>query len=127
MRSRLTTALLLLLPAFFLAAGASPADAQSAAHRAGTAYTALQWVDDHATAEQWRLPRPGVAQQQHRVPRLHLRSGAHATPGGLAVLPVAMPHRSLLIAGENPSAGRDVPVPANTSTVPARAPPSTEQ
>ncbi|WP_055478361.1 hypothetical protein [Sphaerimonospora mesophila] len=126
MRSRLTAALLLLLPVFFLAAGAAPAEAQTAAHRAATAYTALQWADDHATISQWRLPRPGVDHQQ-RVPRLQLRSGTHATPGGLAVLPAVMPHRSVLVTDEGLPAGPGLPVPANASSVPARAPPSTAQ
>lgn len=126
MRSRLAAALLLLLPVFFLAAGAAPAGAQTAAHRAAAAGTALQWADDHATISQWRLPKPRVDHQQ-RSPRFQPRSGATATPGGLAVLPAATPHRPVLVADEALPAGPGLPVPANASGIPVRGPPSTAQ
>ncbi|GLW99009.1 hypothetical protein [Microtetraspora sp. NBRC 16547] len=116
MRSRLTAALLLLLPIFFLAY-ATPTAAHAAAHRAGSAYTALQWTE---------LAGPVVG-QQHRTSRLQARSGPFAGSGGIAVLPEAVPYRRLLITGEGGPAGLGLPVPLSTSIAPARAPPSTAQ
>ncbi|MFF4779546.1 hypothetical protein ACFY05_42705 [Microtetraspora fusca] len=124
MRSRLTAALLLLLPVFLLA-GATPADALTATHRAasvtvlhaGPTYTAHRWYD---------LPAPGV-DQQHRMPRLQARTGPHTVSGGVAVLPGAGPYRALLVTGQHGAAGPSLPVPPGTSIAPARAPPSTAQ
>lgn len=120
MRSRLTVALLLMLPALFLAAGASQAAADH--QRAGTVHTAFLWIDHRATVPQWE--QPGVSQQQPRMPRLHPRSGSHAVPAGLAVLPAAPPYHALPAMGQRVPAGFAVPVPPTTSIAPARAPPS---
>ncbi|WP_067127778.1 hypothetical protein [Microtetraspora malaysiensis] len=124
MRSRLTAALLLLLPVFLLA-GATPTDALTATHRAASVAALHAGPPD--TARKWHdLPTPGV-EQQHRVPRLQARTGPCVVSGGVAVLPSAGPYRALLVMGKHGTAGPGLPVPPGTSIAPARAPPSTAQ
>lgn len=119
MRSRLTAALLLMLPALFLAAGASQPAA--GAQRSGAVHTAFLWTDHRATVPQWE--QPGVS-QQHRTPRLHPRSGPQAAIIGLAVLSAAPPYHALPVTRQRVPMGFAAPVPPATSIVPARAPPS---
>ncbi|MFF3671373.1 hypothetical protein [Microtetraspora malaysiensis] len=124
MRSRLTAALLLLLPVFLLA-GATPTDALTSAHRAAS--VAALHAGPADPAHKWHdLSTPGV-DQQHRMPRLQARTGPYAVSGGVAVLAGAGPHRALLAMGKHGMAGPGLPVPPGTSIAPARAPPSTAQ